>query len=309
MANRVASVLESYDFFGKSIPGIVALIGTSALLPGLPIESLAGPNGTVNLAVLTAVSLTLVFSGLVLGQAVHTLADNTEKALYRLGRWVADKYYVRAPLLNEKHWENRESVKNWLKRRYWGIHDIFKSHRRLFENQLGWYFDLSKERRGLGGSNLIYDRFRDCCESEFGIDIGKFEQESSEGIELNGYPEFRQLYPMVTAKLSQTDAGRAEGFQARYSFCRGMWVTLLLLLSLYLAVLFVPLTPHALDYRPVLLQILTKYELGLLMWAMLFVALVFMDASGDYKRHYIEYLISDFCVVAGATPENMNQDK
>ncbi|MUV49290.1 hypothetical protein [Haloarcula sp. CBA1122] len=313
MSERVANVLESYDFFGKSIPGIVALIGIATILPGLPLGAFSDPNGTLNLTVLTALALTLVFSGLVFGQAVHTIADNTEKALYRIGKWAADEYYVRGPIISEDWWEKHgkceeyySKMQPWLERRYWGIHDVFKSHRRLFENELGWNFDISVEKRGLDGTNISYDRFRECCESEFDVDIARFDKKASRGIELNGYVELRQLYPMVTATLSSKGSGRANGFQARYSFCRGMWVTLLLLFMTYLLVLFSPVSPSFLMYEPLVLQTLTKSELGLLMWAMFFLVLAFMDASGDYKKHYIEYLISDFCVVVD---ENANQGK
>jgi hypothetical protein len=315
MAERVANVLESYDFFGKSIPGIVALIGLATLLPGLPLEAFSDPNGTLNLTVLTALSLTLVFSGLVLGQAVHTIADNTEKVLYRIGNWTGNKYYVHSPLISEEWWENHKEWKKrylaaepWLERRYWGIHDVFKSHRRLFENELGWNFDLSENKRGLDGTDITYNRFRECCETEFGIDIARFDKKTSRGIELNGYVELRQLYPMVTATLSSKGSGRANGFQARYSFCRGMWVTFLLLLLAYLSVLFSPFKPETLLYEPLILQTFSVSELGLLMWAMFLLSMAFMDASGDYKKHYVEYLISDFCV-AVEVPDEVGKDK
>lgn len=311
----MANVLESYDFFGKSIPGIVALIGIATLLPGLPLEVFSGSNGTLNLTVLTALALTLVFSGLVLGQAVHTIADNTEKMLYRIGNWVGNKYYVHGPLISEEWWKNHEkwegwylTTRPWLERRYWGIHDVFKSHRRLFENELGWNFDLSENKRELDGTNITYNRFRKCCESEFEIDIARFDRINSRGIELNGCVELRQLYPMITATLSSKGSGRANGFQARYSFCREMWVTPLLLLIAYSAVLFSPFNPETLMYEPLVLQTFSKSELEILMWAMFFLSLAFMDASGDYKKHYVEYLISDFCA-AVEIPNQQEKDE
>jgi hypothetical protein len=291
MPGRVANVLESYDFFGKSIPGIVVLIGVATLLPGLPLEVFSGPTDAVNLTVLTALALTLVFSGLVLGQAVHTIADNIEKMLYRLGNWFVNWYYIHSPSILEGWWDKHP----WVERRYWGIHDVFKSHRRLFENEIGWYFDISEEKRGLSGTNITYDYFRRCCQVEFQIDIARFDKSTSQDIQLNGYNEVRQLYPMVTAKLSQEGSGRANGFQARYSFCRGMWVIFLLLMLAYISVLVSPLSLSALDYEPVILQLLSNSELRLVLYIMLPLSLAFMDASGDYKKHYIEYLISDFC--------------
>lgn len=296
MPNRVANVLESYDFFGKSIPGIVALIGASTLLPSLPLDAFGATDGRINLAVLTALALTLVFSGLVIGQAVHTIADNVEKILYRVGNWTLNRYYIHGPVLGRERWENYPKIRSWLERRYWGIHDIFKSHRRLFENQLGWHFDISVSKRGLDSNNIAYDQFRERCKEEFGIDIARFDKTSTDAIVLDGYVEFRQLYPMITATLSSQGSGRANGFQARYSFCRGMWVVFFLLLLFYLGVLYSPITPGALMYKPLILKAMTEQELGVMMWIMFILSIAFMDASGDYKKHYIEYLISDFCV-------------
>jgi hypothetical protein len=295
MPRRVANVLESYDFFGKSIPGIVGLVGIFSLLPGFPLSLFGTSDSQMNVAVLTALALTLVFLGLVIGQPVHTIADNVEKALYRIGSWGLNKYYVRGPLLSSAWWGNNLRLKSWLERRYWGIHDVFKSHRRLFENELGWHFDISVNKRGSGNNDISYDYFRRCCKEEFQIDIARFDKTTTDDIILNGYVEFRQLYPLVTATLSSKGSGRANGFQARYSFCRGMWAVLLILSLLYFSVLHAPIGPKALVYEPIILQVLDRDELGILIWAMVFLSFAFMDASGDYKKHYVEYLISDFC--------------
>jgi len=302
MANRIVGVLESYDFFGKSIPGIVLLLGLSTLLPKIPILPTGEQNGTLTLATITTLALALVFSGLVLGQAVHTIAVNIEKIFYRVGRWSQNRYYLHGPVvLTDERRESRPRLdelfkfsRPWLIRRYWGIHDTFKSHRRLFENELGWYFDLSVERRKSNVPNVNYDVFRQCCKSEYDVDIARFDRTSDSRLLTGSYEQLRHLYPMVTSKVTRHSGGRASGFQARYSFCRGMWVVVLFLLLAYLWVLFLPVPLRALNYEPVILTVLSAAELGVLILGLLIALIVFLDAAGDYKRNYIEYLIADF---------------
>jgi hypothetical protein len=300
MPERLVGVLESYDFFGKSIPGIVALIGVVTLSPTVPLVSL--DEGTqINLPILLALSLTLVFAGLVFGQVFHTIADNIEKITYRLGHWAYNRYYVQGPLISDDWLEDHSNIywifnycKPWLERRYWGLHDSFKSHRRLFENEIGWYFDISVDKRRSHTQNINYDLFRESCQDKLDVDIAKFDRTKDDRLLIGQYENIRQLYPMVATIATSEGTGRAQGFQARYSFCRGMWVVLLLLNFSYLAILYSPVTPQVFSYKPVILQVLSKGELGLLIWSVLLLILAFMDAAGDYKMHYVEYLVTEF---------------
>jgi hypothetical protein len=316
MPDRLVGVLESYDFFGKSIPGILLLIGFFTFLPKIPLFPVGGETESINFATITTLALTLVFSGLVLGQAVHTVAVNIEKVFYRVGWWLLNRYYVHSPLvLSDEYRESHPRVdgiykycRPWLIRRYWGIHDTFKSHRRLFENELGWYFDLSVEKRKSDVPNVNYDTFRQHCKSEFDVDVARFDQTSDSRRLVGGYEQLRHLYPMVTSKTANATGGRASGFQARYSFCRGMWVVLLILLLGYLWLQVLPAPLSALDYKPVILDLFSSAELGVLMFGLVVAIIVFLDAAGDYKRHYIEYLIADFNSLTG-TDNKKQKDK
>lgn len=292
MSNRVANVLDPYDFFGKSIPGIVLSVGIYSLSPGLPVQPVDGES-RLTFAVLTALALVAVFTGLIVGQAVHTLADNAEKAVYVVGKFAYNSYWKRSDdgLLGDG------PGSRWLARRYWGINDGLKSHRRLFQNRLGRYFDPQEDRRRSDRDDLALEEFRRCCQIALGVDVRRFDDSGTEDVESQTYGEFRQLYPVVTSTVDASAPTRAEGFQARYSFCRGMWVVLLGLAGAYTAVLFalVSLVPAALRYPPVLLDVLDPTHVGVLIGGLVVLSLVFFDASGDYKVNYIEYLINDFC--------------
>lgn len=294
MSNRVANVLGSYDFFGKSIPGVVLSLGVFSLSPGVSLQSVDG-DGRLTIAVLTALALVAVFTGLIVGQAVHTLADNAEKAVYAVGKHVYNSYWKRSDgrILGD------DAISRWIARRYWGINDGLKSHRRLFQNRLGRYFDPQEDRRQSDRDDLALENFQQCCQSALGVNVRRFDNSNTDEVEYQKYDEFRQLYPVVTSTVDASAPTRAEGFQARYSFCRGMWVVLLGLAVAYTAVLYSPasLAPAAVRYPPLVLDVLGPTQLGVVIWGSVALSLVFFDASGDYKVNYVEYLISDFCEV------------
>lgn len=301
MPNRLAGVLESYDFFGKSIPGIILLLGLVTLLPEIPLIPGTQGGETLRFEVLVTLALALVFSGLVLGQGVHSVAVNIEKFLYRIGHWILNRYYVKAPLVfsedQREQFPRIDGVINyitpWLARRYWGINDIFKSHRRLFENEIGWHFDPSETKRKSDVSNVNYQTFRQSCIDEYDIDIALFENTTDKRLLVGSYEELRHLYPMITSRISG-GPGRASGFQARYSFCRGMWVVLLIIFLGYVDALYIPFLLDFLGYEPAIFDLLSRHRIEQVTWALWIPIVVFMDAAGDYKRHYIEYLVADF---------------
>jgi len=321
MANRVGNFLESYDFFGKSIPGIVLFMGAISMLPKSDVKpALAKPEGGVNLTAVFAVLLTLVFVGLVMGQAVHTLAVNVEKVLYWMGhttynfyyQYIADKIHSRfedgkAPrklvslLRLDKFWA---VTRWWWIRRYWGFHDIFKSHRRLFENSLGWHFDKKVKKRNGDKENILYHGFIEAFDQNF--QLGPYTSLGDFGIQTEEYEEFRQIYPLVASKVTESDRNRASGFQARYSFCRGMWVVLSLVLIGYLL---------AFGYFPIKLEyeaIIQGYSKGIgsvpVLGVLSISILAFLDAAGDYKRYYIEYVISEFYAEYGQQEDEQEDE-
>jgi hypothetical protein len=305
MANQYLSVLPSYDFFGKSIPGIFLVFGTVPLWERIPeIPNLDSVSG-LNIPLLLALVLVVVFIGFIIGQVIHALSVNVEKVLYWAGHITHNFYYEHIadrilPFFSDDRriggGLNRLGLKRcwaimrpWSLRRYWGLQDVFKSHRRLFENSLGWHFDKETSKRNSDDENLIYHGFRTAFDNNF--TIGPYEDLAEFGIDSPKYAEFRQLYPLVASEVSRQDGGRATEFYARYSFCRGMWVTLLMLIFAYSTALLVDVP--FIEYIPFLLQIHSSYRIVIFVGTIIG-ALVFLEASGEYKRHYVDYLITEF---------------
>lgn len=82
MPSRLGGLFDTYDFFGKSIPGVVWVTGILLLLPtDTPFLDSSVTLNIKNLAVFAIVGLAV---GLVFGEVVHTLAINIERAFARL---------------------------------------------------------------------------------------------------------------------------------------------------------------------------------------------------------------------------------
>jgi hypothetical protein len=91
-----------------------------------------------------------------------------------------------------------------------------------------------------------------------------------------------------------------------------MWVVFLILTIIYTALVFglniqiwvLDITLLDLPYEPSGLELIPDFFHDYLPFSLLIGAVVFFDASGTYKRHFVEYLISDFAVSFPHTTEN-----
>lgn len=246
-----------------------------------------------------------VFLGLVAGQAIHTVADNIEKSLYWVGRRIMNVYYTRSAERPDAKGgtDDQSTLERWLTRRYWGIHDVLKSHRRLFQNRLEWYFYTSSNKRNSEVHDVVNARFQDACREMFSIDVARPEASQPHKFSPTGKEFYDQLYPLVVSAVESGDNSRALTFQSRYSFCRGMWVSLLLLAVLYLGLIpFGARLEAVIGGSPLLLQVLDTDQIVVTTGIILGFMFVFMDASGTYKKHYVEYLIAEFYLLSERKP-------
>ena len=116
-------------------------------------------------------------------------------------------------------------------------------------------------------------------------------QVSEFGIASAKYEEFRQLYPLVASEVSRRGGGRAMKFYARFSFCRGMWMTLSFLLGIYIVIYSFDVP--GITHTPLFLTLSPTHQFyGLI--GMVFSILVFLQTSGEYKGYYVDYLITEF---------------
>jgi len=143
----------------------------------------------------------------------------------------------------------------WIRRRFSEIDSGFVSHRTLFYSQAKSQIEPYgvNERQ-----NSIYTLFLDALETDhnngrFKINHDPTDKESEElnesKVESNDFrlqllsepkeeskKRLQEIYPLITTRLEEAPPMRAAIFQARYSFCRSMWVSLGILTAAYAAI-------------------------------------------------------------------------
>lgn len=112
-------------------------------------------------------------------------------------------------------------IKLWISKRLHGILYTFTRHRSLFEEEIKEPLGISQfnsRERSRDNLDVAHKHLIDVSEDEFQIETPE---------------DAASVYPIVTTILSLNGITRPSSFQARYSFCRSMWVTLLILLFSY----------------------------------------------------------------------------
>lgn len=306
MPDRLFNIFNSYDLFGKSVPGAVLLVGIGTLLPEYQtgVESITMEWSVLNFI---ALLLLLLIAGLMLGQGVHTLADNTEKFFRWFGIRMSNTVkYVQVShpdstidlnlLKNQSDPEgvNGKIVKNWrngtiewFRRRYWGVYDSFVSHRYLFARSIAWNFDDERETERWEHEEKgdLYQKFAEIYGEIYDTDI---RQEKPQDIET--------AYPLITSRVNMRRTGEYRKFQSIYSFCRSMWVVFLLLTLSYSFIFYGQefLGIGIFGYEPIAWSVFPSEFWYLIPIFTSISTFLFLDAAGTYKRHFVEYLIADF---------------
>lgn len=188
-------------------------------------------------------------------------------------------------------WYN--GIIEWIRNRFWGLFDSFSNHRFLFAKWIQWNYappgQVADEetrfdnRWELHQRDHFMDPFCDAFEATFGKNIREMNVEKIES-----------YYPHITAHLDGNGPSTHRQFQAIYSFCRSMWVVLLVLSLFYALAIYQPfgdLGIIASDPRILLLPPGVKPIVPVATFAG---SMIFLDAAGTYKRHFIEYLMAAF---------------
>lgn len=292
-------------------------------MPWLQLES--------NFANFASFVIIVILAGLFIGEGVHTLAEIIELMIFWSGQWtlhsifrpvkvwMIDFYYTLRNIDPEEGFQpdgEKTSLKSlfakcvnkisemaiigWFVRRvveikqwlwkwlgigYWWLHFIFKHHRQLFANMIEWNFNPEHGPWSVGQQGELYQRFARCFKKKFETEI---RNEPDPG-------DLRKLYPLITSQLSQEETMLSQRFQAIFSFCRSMWVTSFIITIGYVWVLlnmypnseseYIPLGVDLLpsEIRPITIPLVT-----------LLATFAFLISTGKYKRHFVEYLMSDF---------------
>lgn len=135
-SNRLLSTLGTYDFFGKSLPGILFLFLLSLLLPRKRLKVILG--NTPELGSVLGLVLGALLLGFVVGEVLHTIAMGTHRSIYGIGYRA---YHVACKA--SERWDFREPSSGPLERLWLPVKRVFKPHRRVFDAE--W-----EERHGGG---------------------------------------------------------------------------------------------------------------------------------------------------------------
>jgi len=312
LPQRLLQLFGAYDLFGKSVPGAALSLGIVSLLPASFFPSLDGQS----FAGVAALLIVLLLAGLMIGQGVHTLADNIEKAFLWLVRRIRNSANLLTTWLDidistkslksttdptDPPKRHRRVLNNWwdgsiewLRRRYWGSYDSLIGHRYLFARSIEWNYSQERgdDRWTTESRGELFDHFIDGYEDAFGDDLRKH---------VHSTKDIVNRYPLITAKLQESGRSGYKNFQATYSFCRSMWVVFLLLFVVYLDLMFLGCYGSIISAcitisEPIILSVVTENLYPFLLGLLGSGAVIFFDAAGTYKRHYVEYLIAEFGV-------------
>jgi len=201
-----------------------------------------------------------------------------------------------------------ENIWMWVSSRYGDIQDTLKNHRLLFARSLITNYTKVNNLTDVGGrweyreKGHPYDCFKQCVKHEFGEDISSPEGASAREFE----KELQRLYPLIKSELSRDDRGMSDRFQTIYSFCRSMYVVCGVATAVFLVVLYPSLFPRAFSMPGVTACVEPLYSSPLtdavprsVRWVVPSVSflafVVFFYGTGNYKRYFVSYFITDFC--------------
>lgn len=303
MPDRFISVFGTYDFLGKVLPGMTIVIGGVALLPSGIVPSV---NVAENFLILLSILVIIGLIGALIGEFVHSLANIFERIVgwvLRLGWKIigvgSDSSNTSDPglLVNEVGFEGTENGNeevddqdqtsselpqncvNWFNSQIEKIAYVVWPHRKIFLRRIkvigsdDFRLDRSINDAGFAEEYFIKEKLV----RDYGVETPE---------------DMNQIYSVVVSTLAENNYDRAFRFQARYSFCRSMWMVLTLLAATYFYTTLTPpvFIPSELIYEPYISRLLDSVIIYL-SGSLLLISLVFAFASGSYKKYYIDYLI------------------
>lgn len=347
MRGRTLGVLPSYDIISKSIPGVVFLLLLVSLVPSkYDFEAISFGDSLADYALIfIALLLLALFIGEGI-HIVAVFIEKTilfvARVIQRTSYWVwfliqraaGIEVDLKRQLGRFRRWEEDRStnvsgvVHGWIARRYWGLDDTFKNHRVLFAHSLMWHFGETKERDqsigyrwGESGKGEPYDCFDESIKRSIGVDIIKLEADESKF-----EAELKELYTLVKTTVAANEIGQSSRYQAIYSFCRSMYVVSLFAALSYGLITFPtvpeqlglggtlqflgispPVRPNATWYEPLAFQYLSENTNTTVVLPAVS-TFVFMIGTGRYKRHFVDYLVAEYCVLVTSPTDSADDE-
>lgn len=323
MPVRLLSLFGSYDFFAKSLPGMLLVVGTFPLLKS---GSIPTPDLSRKIIIFIVVLIIVWLLGTLLGEAVHTVAIYFEKVAAWSGkrlRSLKDDLSkitgLKLPRPNEltvaqdqqrisSEGQRSQRINPFSLRIYFLLRSIFirvyTSVLNLANNLFHELKDIVWGHRSMFKTKLEAPTTSSPFTQQYLVDFVRKELEDKPPHDIDA------IYTVIVTKVSNSPSERAFRFQSRYGFCRSMGVVLFLIGITYLLVIEYPSSwwvPSAFRYQPYLLEYFkanTNNVVGMISILLIATSAIFFLASGNYKRRYIEYLMSELFV-----SNNLLEDK
>jgi len=303
MPNRFFTQFRAVDFFGKSIPGTVAAIFILSITP-FPSEFIesVGPAKVTLRGVTTLLILVIgvVIISFVIGQVLDTIGLVAERILYGIGHAIwrvcssisfvpSKSWYTRIRELTEEEENNLPTQKkiwleflDWIYNRFESARQIFKPHRSIFKHRIINY------RRGEEDEPVTL--FLNSIQSHSNVDPDRAEPST--------------LYTHSLSILDRSAFNRANRLQINFIFCRSIWVTLFIFsfiwvgLSLETSIIVILGIGEdgLLQGIPLILSMdaLNVSDVRYLSVLLIILSAIFMYSSLEYKRLFLEYILSDY---------------
>lgn len=187
-----------------------------------------GPDSSFSFSFVVGGLVVLFAFGFVTGQGVHTMAVLTENILYGIGGWMLVGYRrvgfpPTADFFQKAKAETRSDggSPSWkqrvylfaynrsveLRRLFWLVYPrakrVFEPHRRILVG------------RCVSSEDPVVNQYEEYCRQKYELDVGNRK-------------EAELAYPLVLSFIDTRPTARSGRFQASFTFCRSVWVIVLL---------------------------------------------------------------------------------
>ncbi|MFC7047303.1 hypothetical protein ACFQH6_19510 [Halobacteriaceae archaeon GCM10025711] len=278
MSVSAARGFNLYNFFSVLLPGVAFIIG---LIPLLPSGTSVDPVVAI---------IPLLAGGFVIGQGLHSLA-------VRIQHW----------WINKTH---REIFQEAL----WGRPQTDESDQAIsLEEVIRDYIPVlgsGQDKTSTVEPAIIKEFYTECQDTFDHLDIEPFVNR-----EENTEETLTGLYTMIRSYIHIDSRGRSRVFQSIYAFCRSTWIALLILWVVYSGyawIIYAELFQKTTDSGELLYPYTTFLREMVADPAYIFIGATFLFLGGylafgrateEYKRYYVQYLISDFLVLRSESAE------
>lgn len=308
MPGRIFSVFDSYDAYGKSLPGMTLLIGGAFLLPDGSLDNIVIGQSFLNFI---AVVISVVLIGSLIGEGVHTLAVMIEsifdfilRSLAWFRRYIVNIFNIKWMIVPPERDPHEmmgmrrsrrlfinltDPIRMWVAMRRSALRFSLLGHRSIFGHSLEGTFERDPHIQRM---KFAVIHAKNLARAGYGIDL----EENALG-----------FYPVAVSRLSETVYERSSKFQARYAFCRGMWVILFLVSIMYSGIAAFPIEsrPDPLQYKSILDASVQPSQIWIIVLLLIFASLIFLNGVARYKIYNIEYLFIELFL--HTTPDNHDE--